>query len=448
MESIKSPKLDLFTPGENGSHAYRIPALLTAKSGTVIASIDARIVDQRDNPNKINIMVKRSSDNGNTWSPMYTAVEYPGEDLTSPAAIDSALVQDDDTGTIWMLFSHTPGGLGLWNCGPGTGFDADGRQLLYDRLKNEYVLYADGSVHTKKGEKTDFTVDKTGHLYKSGNLKGHIYELFDEMDTEQLYEQQTCYLQLVKSEDDGATWSKPIDLNPQVKEEWMQFLGSGPGIGIQLKEGQYKGRLVFPIYFSNAVRMMSCAVIYSDDHGMTWKRSDSPNDSRIIQIESASAYDLGLAARKYELTESQVIEQTDGTLILYMRNHYGNGQIARATSLDGGETWQSLEFVEELINPVCQVSVVRYPDVHSSQELLLFSGPASKDKRENGVIRLSEDGGKTWPYGKIIEAGSFVYSCLTVLKNGKIGIFYETEQGEDGLIKCIYTETSLDEIRS
>lgn len=446
MEKLSLKKVDLFAPGDNGSKAYRIPSLLTTKKGTVIAGNDARIVNQRDNPNKINITIRRSFDNGETWQPIQTVVEYPGNDIKSPAVIDSSLLQDEETGTIWLLFSHTPGGVGLWNSGPGIGFDEKGRRNLHDSEMKRYVLEADGTVLTREGEPTDYTVNEKGFSSKKGIESGHIYEIFDEMKADHLFEQNTCYLQIVKSEDDGATWSQPIELNPQVKAEWMQFLGTGPGVGIQLKHGEHAGRLVFPIYYSNLARMMSCAVIYSDDNGKTWQMGDSPNDNRKIKLTTESAQALGANARKYELTESQVIELDSGKLVLYMRNHYGNGQIARATSEDGGQTWDGFEFVEELINPVCQISVIRYPS-QTGQELILFSGPASTDKRENGVIRLSEDGGKTWPYALTIEEGDFVYSCLTVMANGEIGILYETTIEDRESIRSVFTSLTLEDIK-
>ncbi len=448
MEILETHKQDLFTPNMNGSKAYRIPAILTTTEGTVIAVNDARIVDQRDNPNKINITMRRSFDNGNTWSDLQTVVEFPGEDLSSPAAIDSSLLQDEETGTIWLLYSHTPGGIGLWNSEEGIGFNKNGERLLFDWQNNTYILKNDGTVVNVNGKITDYTVNSKGYILKEKKKLGHIYEKFDELNRELLFEAPTCFLQMVKSEDDGETWSKPIDLNPQVKEEWMRFLGTGPGVGIQLKKGPYKGRLVYPAYYSNSVRFMSCAVIYSDDHGQTWNRGSSPNDNRLIAYESNSSETLGLGARKYELTESQIVELSDGKLDLYMRNHFGNGHLARASSYDGGENWEKFEFVEELLNPVCQTSILNYTPEDDEQDILIFCGPYSKTERRNGVLLLSEDGGKTWPHSKIIEAGSFVYSCLTVLNNGKIGVLYETEKDDEGSIKSVFTKFTLDDIRT
>lgn len=61
----------------------------------------------------------------------------------------------------------------------------------------------------------------------------------------------TSYLSLIYSDDDGVTWSDPVDLNKEVKSDWMKFLGTGPGRGIQIKNGQHAGRLVFPVYLTN-----------------------------------------------------------------------------------------------------------------------------------------------------------------------------------------------------
>ena len=74
-----------------------------------------------------------------------------------------------------------------------------------------------------------------------------------------------------------------------VKEEWMRFIGSGPGCGIQLKHGDKAGRLVFPIYFSNEAGHISCSCMYSDNHGASWQRGESPNDGRELDGEVLSA---------------------------------------------------------------------------------------------------------------------------------------------------------------
>ncbi|GAB2556169.1 sialidase family protein [Gracilibacillus alcaliphilus] len=424
-----SPEIDVYKPGEFNSKAYRIPAMITSKKGTVIASIDARIVDLRDNPNQIKTYVRRSEDNGDTWEDPVIALEYAGEGLDGAAAIDTALLEDEDTDTIWLLVSHTPGGIGLWNSEAGTGFNEQGQRVLTDTFGNTYYLQEDGAVLDTQGKRTNYFVDDKGYVFKDGIETGNIYWKKELSSDDSLLEQRTSYVQVIYSKDDGRTWSSPIDLNPAVKENWMAFIGAGPGRGIQLEQQDYRGRLLFPIYFSNEHRKMSCAVIYSDDHGKTWKRSSSPNDGRIFENEPLAAKDL--AVENADLTESQLIELRDGTVRVFMRNHSGRQRIALSESRDGGMTWSEVTYHMDLLDPTCQSSVIRYPN--DDQDIVLFANPADERERSNGTIRLSVDGGETWIDQTVINTGGFIYSCLTVLPNGEIAILYEAGDDDMGI---------------
>lgn len=134
-----------------------------------------------------------------------------------------------------------------------------------------------GHVYDDEGNDTGYTVivntggasDEKGNLYKDGEYKGNIYMLRNGPDKGELVVLNTTYLWLVYSDDDGQTWSDPVDITPQVKEDWMVFLGTGPGAGIQLQDGN----LVFPVYSANTNvgASQSSAVIISEDHGETWK---------------------------------------------------------------------------------------------------------------------------------------------------------------------------------
>ncbi len=171
-------------------------------------------------------------------------------------AIDTSLLQDEETGSIFMIYCHTPGGIGLWNSVPGVGFDIKGRKKLYDHEGKLFLLETDGRVLDGRvldedGQETDYSVDEDGEVFKGKERKGNIY-LKQGIDlNESLLEERTSFLHIIQSDNDGLTWSKPRELNLMVKEEWMRFIGSGPGFGIQIKHGDKKGRLIFPIYFSN-----------------------------------------------------------------------------------------------------------------------------------------------------------------------------------------------------
>ena len=437
----------LFYPGDKGSKAYRIPSLICTNDNILIAANDARLVNQNDNPNQINNVIRRSYDNGQTWTESQTTVAYIGDEgEDGPAAIDIALLNDQVTNTVWGVFNHTPGGVGWYLSQPGTGYIGEDKKLIDGRQK-AYRMLADGRVQTIEGEATDYRVNQEGYVYLNEERLSTIYAKFDSEKSEQLFEMPTSFLQLIKSEDGGVTWSEPINLNLQVKEEWMSFIGSGPGIGIQLQHGKHRGRLIFPIYYTNELKLFSCAVIYSDDHGQTWQRGESPNDGRLCDATFLSAEHYGKDLRQFELTESQVIERENGDLVVYMRNHSGKLRVAKSVSHDGGQTWSQPVYDETLVNPVCQFSLLKVIDESQPEkEMVLFLGPNSETERAKGTLRLSEDGGETWITEKLIEPGSFVYSCMTQLADGTIGILYETESDQPGLLQSTFVTIELDEL--
>ncbi len=101
---------------------------------------------------------------------------------------------------------------------------------------------------------------------------------------------------------------------------------------------------------------------------------------------------------------------------------------AVAISPDGGQTWKDFRDDAELLEPVCQGSIVRYSlDREGGKNRLLFANPAQSKRgnRTNMTVKLSYDEGQTWPVAKQIHAGPSAYCCLTVLNDGRIGLLYE-----------------------
>ena len=188
----------LFKPGDHQSNAFRISALLYTKKKTLIAAADARMTNQRDNPNEIKNVIRRSFDQGETWDPIQTTIEFLGDKgINGPAAIDCSLVQDHLNERIWLLYSHSPGGIGAFNSWIGTGYDQQDRKIVYNRHYYPYVIANDGRVYTKDDETlTDYRVDTEGYVFKGERRLGTIDEKFNELKEEQLYEAPTSCLQL------------------------------------------------------------------------------------------------------------------------------------------------------------------------------------------------------------------------------------------------------------
>jgi len=107
-------QMDLMQQGENGVNTYRIPALVQAKNGTLIAVADARHDSSRDLPAKISLVMRRSFDNGAHWEPLRTIVAADQGGVGDPS-----LLLDRDTGRIWCFFAYGPPGIGFMNSKAG-----------------------------------------------------------------------------------------------------------------------------------------------------------------------------------------------------------------------------------------------------------------------------------------------------------------------------------------
>lgn len=202
---------------------------------------------------------------------------------------------------------------------------------------------------------------------------------------------------VTRSDDDGATWAKPVEITKDVKKPGWTWYATGPGVGIQLKSG----RLLVPCDSkSEGGKRRESHVIYSDDGGKTWK--------------------LGGVVGP-QCNESQAVELADGAVMLNMRTYQGNNRRLVAISKNGGESFTDPVEDAALIEPVCQASILRLPGEGGG---ILFSNPAST-KRERMTVRLSRDEGKTWPHAKVLHTGPAAYSCLTVLPSGEVGCLYE-----------------------
>jgi sialidase-1 len=212
---------------------------------------------------------------------------------------------------------------------------------------------------------------------------------------------------VMKSDDEGATWSKPVEITKSVKKSDWTWYATGPGVGIQLRSG----RLVVPC--DNQVagsKVQQSHVIFSDDGGQTWRLG-------------------GVVGPQCD--ESQVVELQDGSLLLNMRSYRRGNRRLVAISKDGGQTFSQPVADRQLIEPICQASILAYPGERGA---ILFSNPAST-KREKMTVRLSRDDAKTWPHACVLHDGPSAYSCLAVLPDGTIGCLYE--RGEKNAYETI-----------
>jgi sialidase-1 len=320
----------LFESNTNGYNTFRIPSIITSINGTLLAFAEGRKNDSSDSGD-IDLVMRRSEDNGKTWSDIKVLWDDDENVCGNPAP-----VQDRKTGKIFLLST--------WNLG---------------RDQEPQII-----------RKTS-------------------------MDTRRIY--------LLESSDDGVTWSEPVEITWSVKMNEWTWYATGPCHGIQIANGQYKGRLIIPCdHIESGTERYFSHIIYSDNNGKTWN--------------------LGGTTPQDQVNECSVAELSGGKLMLNMRN-YDRTQKTRkvCVSNDGGLTWSNIWSDPVLIEPICQASLLYNP----KKKALYFTNPANEESRVKMTLRISYDEGKTWNVSRILLAGPAAYSDITILKTGELGCLFE-----------------------
>jgi sialidase-1 len=216
---------------------------------------------------------------------------------------------------------------------------------------------------------------------------------------------------LTHSQDDGATWVEPVEITAGVKDPTWTWYATGPCHGIQLATG----RLLIPC--DHRVRPDGAGgeerrrshVIYSDDHGATWRIGG------VVELEGTN--------------ESTAVETADGAVYLNCRDQAKRGRRCAAWSRDGGATFPEFYWDEALVEPACQASLVRFTEARRhGRNRVLFANPASAT-RDTLTVRLSEDECRTWNAGRVLWPGSAAYSDLAVTADLAAYCLYE--RGEE-----------------
>jgi len=330
----------LFISGEDGYHSYRIPALAVSNDGTILAFCEGRR-NSRSDSGDIDIVLKRSFDNGQSWQPTQIAADVDTNTTGNPAP-----VVDRSTGTIWLLL-----------------------------CKN----LADGPER----------------MIIAGEAPRTVW--------------------VTRSDDDGVTWAEPKEITGDVKKPSWTWYATGPCHGIQLDNG----RLMIPCDHvagtnRNYPESAYSHVIYSDDHGESWK---------IGGITQPGT------------NESVIVQTADGALYFNCRNYVGEKRRAYAWSYDNGDSFSESGWDEMLVEPICEASMVRFTDAKThDRNRVLFSNPAST-QRERMIVRLSYDECKTWNGGKVLHAWPSAYSDLCIAPDMSICCLYE--RGEENAYETI-----------
>ena len=232
------PGLELRAAGQDNCDTYRIPGIITTKTGTLIAVYDNRYNNSKDLQEDVDVGISRSIDGGETWEPMKVIMdmgEYGGRPERLNGIGDPSILYDPFTHTIWVA--------ALWISGLN---------------ENDMLWWA---------SKPGMSPTETGQFM------------------------------LVSSTDDGQTWSDPINITEQIKDPSWQLLFQGPGMGITMNDGT----LVFPAQFKADIGQKAIdggqytshsTIVYSKDGGKSWSigTGAKPNttEAQVVQLADGS----------------------------------------------------------------------------------------------------------------------------------------------------------------
>ena len=353
----------VFEAGTDGYASFRIPVIVEAPDGALLAFCEGRVNSELD-WGDIDLVMRRSMDGGRTWGDLIVLGNDGENMVNNPSA-----VVDRSSGTVFLLHTH------------GLGGDA------------EFLIREGWST----GKRTVW---------------------------------------LMKSEDNGLTWSESIEISESVKPDTWRWYAVGPVHGIQMTRGPHAGRLLIPCNHSTdgggGNEFLGAHAIYSDDHGRTW------------QLGAVDSQGEG----EMNPNESTVVELNDGRLYFNSRNQGGQGEASRAVtySSDGGETFDGLYAGDrQFVGPVVQGSVQRYGAIDQGYERnhLLFSSPGHPSERRDLTILSSFDEGETWESPAVIHEGPSAYSDIVVTQDRWIGVLYESGE-EKTYERIVFTRFGVD----
>ncbi|MFH0964651.1 MAG: sialidase family protein, partial [Planctomycetota bacterium] len=222
---------------------------------------------------------------------------------------------------------------------------------------------------------------------------------------------RSMWLGFATSDDDGKTWSKPVQMNrygthgvPHIATLIQTSTGRlilpvrtffGPSSKVHAKAGAFgivdgKRQRVAGHTTYGEIDVTFCYL--SDDEGQTWRKSDG----FIFGWEGEKG--LGLVP----CDEPVAIELKDGAIMLLARTTIG--QLYKVLSRDGGENWDMPQ-ASGLASAYAPCMIRRIP---TTGDLLLIWNQASRNEIERGYERsrlsvaISQDEGETWIHAKTI----------------------------------------------
>jgi sialidase-1 len=252
----------VFKGGEEGHAIYRIPAIIALPSGELLAFAEGR-VNGSDDFGDINLVLKRSSDQGLSWSGIQTLVDYDSLQAGNPAPVVDLLDPSYPEGVIYLFYNT-------------------GNNHEYDVRMNRGVR--------------EIWVMKSFDLGRTWESPENI--------TQQVHKPNNP------------------DFNPKYDnpENWRHYANT-PGHAFQFKKGRYKGRIFVAANHSVGDPQENFAEyqahgFFTDDHGKSYSLSNSidiPGSNESIAAElSGDRLIMSIRNQKGDIRRRILAYSSDG----------------------------------------------------------------------------------------------------------------------------------------
>jgi sialidase-1 len=351
----------LFAPGDGGYAAFRIPAIVRAGDGSLLAFAEGRLESISDACRTKDLVMRRSRDDGATWEPLRRVAAAPadaaGRSLMNPSPVVA---------------------------GRGVGARV---VLTYSRLDaDEWAIAAGAGRATLRARLSD----------------DHGDTWSDEVDV-------------------GAQ----LDLPSGLADAWPDPTGWRIQVGtlghaVELRGGPHPGRLCCAghgTFGPGSVFDSVAFLFWTDDRGATWRVG--PALAR--RDDGTPARGLGESTLA-ELPDGSLLVNSRH---YRDRRAMGWRAVTRVTWDADGEPCPGPACADAaLVDSGVQASMLWLPG-DGPHGRLLFCNPAHPTARVRLTLRESRDGGAAWSGSRLLVAGAAGYSDLVDLGGGAVGVVFE-----------------------
>ena len=330
-----SPKGD-YVSQRDQYHTFRIPGMIVTQDGTILLFAEARRGTGRDPRREenapIDLVMRRSTDNGDTWEPLVVIESGYRPNGIRVDFADPTPVLDRTTETVFLLYGQWPD-IAPITVAPGQDPNStEGNQVVWVRSSTD-----------------------NGKIWSSRN--------------------QIVYPDEPHETSDGFYWRQAEP---------------GPGSGIQLRwqdDASLNGRLIIPAKRSGSETPDGAATVepfvyYSDDHGKTWQVGNTTsgpdaNEDEVVELTNGAVLldgrpNSGYLRRRHrsydggetwgpDMPDTIALTPVDGSMIRYSAKREGHDRDRILFSCTLGEDglnrnniaiWTSYNEGKSFTNPV------------------------------------------------------------------------------------------------